>query len=278
MKTNVLLVSALLASSLFLGTSCKKDDNSVAPVIQENNIPNGTIKIGYSVQVIASSVAARTEGLSGAVVTIQGDNGFKQSATTDETGIASFTNLNEGRISIFVKSPSGDFLSSNVTGDLKYTAGIGGSLTVAGTNGGGNGGQNNTGTDANVVANNQLPVTLPRRAAAVAGKLFYQNPSNSVYTAAQGAKLIAKADAKFEPNLFTATVGSDGSFNIGSLPEGVNLTWTVDFTTDITQTGSNPNNIPTFKKSWSLPGSFTNAVNSGLSGGKVTEQGLVTLN
>jgi hypothetical protein len=217
---NALLIAAVSATVF---TSCSKDTaDTVAPVVQENNVPNGTVKMSLSVHVMSSSVAARIAGLSGASVTIS-NNGKTLTSSVDASGIASFSGLTEGDVSVFVKAPTG-YLSFNTSGSLSYDGSF--SLNNTGTNGG---------TDAVQESSNRIAVTLPKIGGTVKGKIWgdfdFNNFSNNT-TIPAGVTVIAKVANGYEPNVFTTTTDGNGAFTFNKqLPEGVNVSFYIDYQT-----------------------------------------------
>jgi hypothetical protein len=108
-------MAALLMGSLFL-SSCSKDEEPVAPVVQKN-IPSGTIKVDYTVQVVAGNGAAggRITGLESATVTVR-QGGVELTKTTGADGMVMFTGLKPGTVSGFVSRDG--FTRVNFTADI----------------------------------------------------------------------------------------------------------------------------------------------------------------
>lgn len=232
----------LVASLALMAMSCSKEDKEVVTPVQENNVPNGTSKLSLSVHVLASSTGSvRTAGLNGCTVTIS-NNGVNKTVTVDESGIAYFGNLTEGSVSVFVKAPSG-YLSRNTSGFIEYDGSF--SLTSTGTNGG---------TDAIQESSSRIAVTLPRIGATFKGKIlgnFDFDGSTSNTPIVLGTKIIARVSNSLEPNIFTTTTNSDGSFTFAnSLPEGEEVSFSLDYQT------TNSTVTPNTQKDWEFQGLF----------------------
>jgi hypothetical protein len=206
-----------LATIAFLSSLAVSCDDEVPTVIEENEVPNGTLTMVYSVQVKASStLSARTQGLDGVTVTIN-QNGERVTATTDASGIVSFANMRLGRVSIFVQGLPG-FLSVNTTDFI-------GCATNE------DGGCDYLDLDNEQTEYAQTEIILPRLGATVTGQLL----ADQDFTGAAGptavpttAVVIATISNEFEPNTFKVNVGANGVFTFTNLPEKVAATLTVD--------------------------------------------------
>ena len=265
MKTNKILVAVLIASSALFNVACKKNDVVSPTVTNPSTSPQGKLTVSFSVQVLPSSVAARTQGLSGSTVTIQ-SNGGSQSATTDASGIANFSNVNEGTIAVFVKGPTG-FSSFNTNIGVAYN----GSIVVKGTAGNTGTSNNNTGAFVDANSNNTLLVTLPADNATLKGKIKGDFDNSNVTVDAvipSGAIVIARAPIGYEPNVYTTTTDGTGAFTFTNLPEGIPLAISLDYKTTVTSA----ENIP-FQRTWNI-----NVGSQTLQGVRPTDLGLLTAN
>lgn len=228
----------LVASLALIAMSCSKDNNdAVTPTtVTENNVPNGTVGMSFSVQVTGSSiVGSRTAGLTGAVVTIS-NNGKTQTATVNEfSGLASFTGLTEGGVQIFVKAPSG-YLSYNTSKYIKYNT-IG-SVVISSTNPG-----TGTGNDSQQSATETIQIPLKKIGSTVKGRVygkFAYDGKDIFLTSGNGSKIYAILDDKnHEPNVFQSTVDGNGNFSFINLPEGLSFKLDLDYQNTFTPaTGS----------------------------------------
>lgn len=211
MKKRVLLGATLL-SMLVLGASCNKEEVKPDAAVL---YPSPVVKIGLDIHVKASSVAgAKIGGLSGATVIVK-QNGKSFTATTDESGIATFADLTEGDVSYFI-SGSG-FAKINGSTSLYYD----GSPDVNGTNG-------NSTNGSNVTVNNtqtssvSLNVTLPRIGSNVSGVVMGDLDGNGpaqTTPITTGTIVLKFTNSGLEPNTYKATIGSGGVYSFTNLPE-----------------------------------------------------------
>src|SRR6188768_885958 len=109
MKKIKILSLALAFVSLF-AISCDDDSD---PLVQENDIADGTQTFVYSIQVVPSSILSggRTQGLADVKVTVN-QGGETKTKTTNASGIVSFDKMKTGSVSVFIEGPEG-FLSIN---------------------------------------------------------------------------------------------------------------------------------------------------------------------
>ncbi|SFC07874.1 hypothetical protein SAMN05421780_102493 [Flexibacter flexilis DSM 6793] len=123
-------VLALMMGGMLFTASCDNEDVNPPAVVAENNVPNGRIKITYSVQVVnpVSATGGKVAGVAGAVVTITSASGKVSSAPVTEDGIATFTNVSPGTVSGFVKVSG--YSTVNFTSDLTPTVAAGDSDQV----------------------------------------------------------------------------------------------------------------------------------------------------
>lgn len=211
MKKINILSAALVASASSLMMSCDRNND---PLIQENEVPNGTETLVYSVQVKQSSMTSgRVDGLTAVKVTVN-QNGSIQTKTTDATGIVSFDKMKQGIVSVFVEAPAG-YNSVNISDNVDCQSCDYSKL------------------DVDQVEYDQLVVTLPKDGATVQGKLFADLDFSTTITAGETvpntAVVIAKIADKYEPNVYKTAVQSDGTFKFVNLPEGVTVTFSIDF-------------------------------------------------
>lgn len=190
--------------------SCDDDDAT----IEENDIPDGTHVVNYSVQVIPSSLNGKVAGLANVKVTVS-QNGTTTTKTTNETGIVTFEKLKQGYVSVYVKGPEG-FLSYNTTDELEcYSCDF-------------------DENDSEQIEFYQRTFTLPRLGATVKGRVFADLDFNGGAPAAgetlpTSAVVIAKISSVYEPNVFKTNPTSDGTFQFTNLPEGILVTFDIDF-------------------------------------------------
>ncbi len=248
MKKNKILSLALVVFASLFTLSCDEDPI----VVEENEVPNGTLSMVYSVQVKQSSLSSgRTQGLAGVSVTVN-QNGGIQTKTTDASGIVSFDNMRTGYVSVFVAAPEG-FSSMNIQDeiycyDCEYDN-----------------------SDVEQVESDRLDVILPKQGATLTGKLFadvdFSGVIGTAETLPNTAVVIAKVSSDFEPNVYTTTVQNDGSFAFTNLPEGINVTLSLNFKkVDTTVT---PTEEKTFQFSGATDGPYTLDVNNPLSLGNI---------
>ncbi|MCH8317032.1 MAG: carboxypeptidase regulatory-like domain-containing protein [Bacteroidetes bacterium] len=191
-------------------------------VVEENQVPNGTVTFTLSVHVIPSSKMGRVSGLSGATVTINNAGGIA-TVITGADGIAVFSGLSEGIVSVYV-SMSG-FSSINTTTTLTKDA----NLTL--------------GNDAAHTQFARTMVTLPRLAATLTVNywgdwdLDGNGPEQSENYGKAITVTVTYANT-WEPNVYTFTAGTkDAPASLSGLPEGtatVYASWIETITFGIT--------------------------------------------
>ncbi|HEY8401761.1 MAG TPA: hypothetical protein VIK89_10885 [Cytophagaceae bacterium] len=258
MKKINLLSLALLATAGTMFTSCSNDDEKVDPVVvQENNVPNGTISMVYSIQVKTSSTpeGGKVTGFAGAKVTVN-QNGHVQTKTTDRTGIVSFDGMKPGLVSVFVESPDeSKYLSVNSveTIDCYYC--------------------DYADLDTDQLEYDQDEIVLPVRGGTITGTIYgdFDFDLGTPNTTITGGTVIAKISSDYEPNVFTATPSNTGVFTFSNLPEGVAITLSLDYQSLNTL----PN--PDVMKDWALPAAAAgphtlNSVKNKLELGNITAQ------
>lgn len=217
-----------MASAVVL-SGCGDDDQPAPAVTQENEVPNGTAVVTYSVQVLGSSQNnAKVTGLSGATVTVSGPGG-NATAVTDESGIAVFPGMRLGTVSVFVKSEG--YLSSNFNDDVDcYYCSF-------------------DQVDSEQQESDQTTVTLPKIGATLKGTIYGNFDFNGTTTDAPispNATVIATVSSVLQPNTWTTTTDNTGAFQFTNLPEGVAVTLSLDFQ------NTNTTATPTFEYDWSL--------------------------
>jgi hypothetical protein len=232
MKKRITTVFALIALSTFSLTSCKDD---AAEPFNQNEIPDGHVKVSLSVQVVPSSISTastkKVSGLSKAKVTVS-QSGDKKTIEVDESGIAVFPNLFEGTVSIYIEAEG--YASVNETAYLGYE----GSLDVE------------NGIDSEVPGFSQITIDLPRLASNVKGTIYGDwdfNGGTNTTLSGSGAKVIARAPSSYQPSIYTATV-TNGAFSFTNLPENVPLAFELDFQS--TNTTATPN----YSTDWEISG------------------------
>lgn len=123
-------VLALLMGGMLFTAACDKENVNPPAVVSENDVPNGRIKMTYSVQVVnpTSTSGGKVAGVAGATVTITSASGKSTTTTVGDDGIATFFNVSPGTVSGFVKAA--DYSSVNFTSDLTPTVAAGDSDQV----------------------------------------------------------------------------------------------------------------------------------------------------
>lgn len=177
-------------------TSCSNDEVQPVVVTQENEVADGTISFTLSVHVTSNyETSSRVEGLEAASVTIN-QNGFISTSTVGADGIAVFTDLKEGQVSIYVKADN--HCSSNVLHTLEIDTEEG---------------------DIDEVEFERVPVVLRRLGAKIAGTAWVANEDldNDVAPNSFTAQFVLK-NTNLEPNVFTATTDASGKFTFTGLP------------------------------------------------------------
>jgi hypothetical protein len=209
MKKIKVLSLVLVAFVGLFSLSCETE-----PVIEENEIANGTQTFVYSIQVKQSSLTSgRVKGLAGVNVTVN-QNGGVQTKTTDATGIVSFDNMKQGAVSVFVQAPEG-FSSINTNDYLDCQL------------------CDITELDVDQLEYQQLTVELPKQGATLQGKVFadvdFSGQVGTGETLPNTAVVIAKVSNDYEPNVYKVNVQSDGTFKFTDLPEGISVDISLDF-------------------------------------------------
>ncbi len=269
--SNTLKFAPVLLAGLAAFTSCtsKNDDptpivvESPTPIVNQQNLyPTPSVKLGYTVHVLPSSVAnARIEGLTGATVTVK-QNGKEYTTTTDQTGIATFSGLIEGAVNIFIKKEG--YLSVNISDNIEYD----GNLAINGVGG------NSTGSSSVTVNNeqyssSQFDVTLPKLGAKLEAIVIADLDGEGTLSSLSSGDVQLLIDNSFEPNVFAAKV-SNGVLLVENLPEGVNFELrTVNVFKTVPKAGS----FPAFKKDLDFPAK----VYARLKTGSTTQLGVLDL-
>lgn len=218
-----------MASAVAL-SGCGDDDQPAPAVTQENEVPNGTAVITYSVQVLGSSENnAKATGLAGATVTVSHPGGTS-TTTTNESGIAVFPGMRIGDVSVYVESDG--FLAFNFSDNVScdwcafdYV-------------------------DSEQQEFDQATVTLPRLGATLRGTIYgdfdFDGMTNNT-TIPAGATVIAEVDNSFQPNVFTTTTDGQGNFSFTNLPENVAVNLILNHQ-------SMDNSVsPAVEEDWSIP-------------------------
>ncbi len=201
MKFSNFAMIALMATSV-LFTSCDSED-TVEPVVQENNVPDGTTTYTLSVHVLSSSeTAAKVSGLESAEVTVN-QHGDESTITVGPDGIATFSNLDEGQVSVYIKAEG--HASVNFPVDIDE-------LTNSQIN-------NDFGNDSQHEFFGRVQQVMPRLNGSISGKFFYNDEDGDDVTGATSITL--EYDESIEPNVFTLTTDASGDFTLTGLPEGV---------------------------------------------------------
>ncbi len=112
MKKFSLLTLVFFAAAMLTWTGCTKEtietDKAGGAIVQQNDIPNGTKTITYSISVISANNVqqGKLQGLQGARVTLVRNGQSAQSAPSNASGVVVFTGLGPGTISGFVEAPN----------------------------------------------------------------------------------------------------------------------------------------------------------------------------
>ena len=122
MKRFTHYLSSLLVIAAFGLYSCSNsDDNpSTTTINYENNVPDGTIRVNYSVQVVPGNLGdeGRAAGVLGATVQLTQNNEVV-TAVTDQSGIANFPDMWNGTVTGAVFSPAtSDYITMNFTANI----------------------------------------------------------------------------------------------------------------------------------------------------------------
>lgn len=193
--------------------SCKKEQQIIYPVqnTKENNIPDGITKFSLSIHILSddNSQNAREDGLSGATVTINSNEGLI-TKTVVSSGIVVFTDLSEGEISIFVQGQKG-FANYNTSVFLKRT-------------------QNTSDDNSSDTEQYQLvrkEIFLPKLNTALKGIVMADFDQDFDFAQTdQGNFLpnisivVKTLDKGIEPNTFITTTDEEGNYSFSNLPEG----------------------------------------------------------
>ncbi|MBW8050629.1 MAG: hypothetical protein FVQ77_09895 [Cytophagales bacterium] len=225
MKKLTIYSFALLMGAVMF-SACKKDkiyepENFV--VVQENQVPNGTLNYTLSVQVVPSSEKGRVSGLDQATVTINSAGGTA-TVTTAKDGIAVFSGLSEGFVSIYVEATGYSKMNTSVFLDRDPDL--------------------VTGSDAAVTQFVRVPVTLPRLGATLKARIYGNFPfdtsfnkcnyDNAVITRSShyisGVTIrIDYNDPNMQPNFYTTTTDASGFITFSNVPEDF-ATLSVEYT------------------------------------------------
>lgn len=196
-------------------SSCSDEIKPAVVVEQSDYIPNGTRSFSFTMMVVPASTQGRTEGLSGATVTlVQGGNTVTK--TTIEDGTVSFDNLKEGDVSWYVNPGS--------TSGLAMMSGIS-RLEV-------NSNYFNNENNSNQQANASYLVKLPSLNANLTGKVIGDFDFNASTNASGVAGVIVRLQYSFggalqeqngnkqqiEPNFYIVTTDATGSFTFSNVP------------------------------------------------------------
>lgn len=213
MKTRISIINLLLGAIVL--SSCKVDvKEEPKPLVvsnpTENQIPDGSVKFVLSVQVVSPTYAnTREEGLAAAKVIIN-QNGRLDSAIVNESGIATFNELREGEISIFVKGPAG-YSSYNTSATLTRNF-------------------NKIGEDQTDVEQYQFArkvVNLSRMNASIKGVAYgnfdfdLDETPKDLDNFDQVPVVLKYEDKNMQPNVFVAETNPiNGEFSFTNIPEG----------------------------------------------------------
>lgn len=215
------LVLGVAVSAMVL-SGCRNQEVVAPTVTNPNQFPNGVIakKITFSVHVVASSQNGRTEGLSGASVTVS-QNGNLQTKTVGVDGAAIFTDMYEGGVTYYVTASG--FAAVNATRTLSASN----TTAIAG--------QANTGTSGNnsnqtIITGDQVVVTLPKLDGSLTGIFTIDNDGlpTTAKANASGYQVRIKYPSTYQPNLFTATTDGSGVFTLNGILDGVQGDVSVD--------------------------------------------------
>lgn len=182
-------------------------------VVEENQVPNGTVTFTLSVHVIPSSEKGRVSGLSGATVTINNAGGIA-TVTTGADGIAVFSGLSEGDVSIYVSMTGYASINTekNLAKDFNLTAG----------------------NDAAHTQFVNTEIDMPRLAATLKGKFGddYNNDGYDITSAADfegGVTIRVIYSNNQQPNVYSTTTDNVGNFTLSNLPESNGATISIHY-------------------------------------------------
>lgn len=190
MLLSVAVLGGLLAS-------CGSDE-TVTPIVQENNISDGTDKYTLSVHVYSSAEEAKAAGLDGAKVTIS-QEGDERTITVGADGIATFSGLRQGTVSWYATADG--HITSNGSTNLSDSP------------------QELTEYDSEQIYFERAQVTLARANGSIAGRFWFFDDDGDFTTGA--TKVTVTYPTSMEPNVFSTTTAADGTFSISGLPENV---------------------------------------------------------
>jgi hypothetical protein len=209
MKKLVNYSIALLMGSIAI-FSCRQRDVVAPTVVQQSNTPNGTHNYTIAFLVVpASTLGAKTEGVTGANVTIsQGQN--VQTATTGSDGIARFAGLNEGKVDYSISVSS--------TGGVNYASVSGRQDVVLTTNTFVKDNQSNQTGGLAVI------IPLAPKAASLTGKILADFDFSSLTPVSGLAGVEVRLTYYFsegyviEPNYYIATTDASGNYTFANVP------------------------------------------------------------
>jgi hypothetical protein len=242
MKKISLFTLSALVGGLFFFSSCTKEtietDKANGAVLQDNDIPNGRKTITYSVSVVSANgcQTSRVAGLSGARVTlVQG--GVTVTRTTNQSGIAVFTNLGPGQVTGYAEAPGAVGMNftavlntSNETSDVDQVEFAASMIALFETNGKAQGFVR-ADWDLNAVTNATFdrPVSIPGNPVMKVdfslASATYLNVINGTPTATPRSGTITAVS--LDKVSFSGSLITDGSYfinNIPTVPTGYGLT------------------------------------------------------
>lgn len=214
-----ILSIGIMISAFFVLSSCSNEENVEPrePVVQENNISDGTVEHTLSVHVVSSSSPnARIAGLEGAEVTVS-QNGNEASKTVDADGIATFSNLSTGEVSVFVSSDGHASVNTSTTLNIDKSA---------------------ENLDNKQKEFERLQISLPRMSATLKGSFYHEIETGTGGTDGSAQRevfnYVIEYDDSIEPNVFRGTTSANGELEVNNLPEGqANITvYTIKTMTD----------------------------------------------
>jgi hypothetical protein len=120
MKRITYYLSSLLVLAAFGMSSCTSEEPQPAPnITYENDVPNGTLIVNYTVQVVPGngSKDGRIGGIPGVSVSITQD-GETSLATTDQAGLAHFPGMSNGTVSGTVTDGGDAYVTMSFTANI----------------------------------------------------------------------------------------------------------------------------------------------------------------